>query len=430
VNVCKRCGKENQPHYRFCLTCGGELTREQVVSRATPSPFDPAAQAAMRQAPSAMPAPAPAPPPGPRTPTPAAGVPVLPLGTPKSGSSQQVVLGGPARPATGPVVPPPSPIGNELEWAWDAARPATTQMETQPAPAPPAPVAPAPVAPAPVAPAPPAPVVTADMAPVGSDPTPCPSCGHLVQAGFRFCGACGARIEPGAPAPAPASGGRTMFMAQGHAPVAPQPRGKLVLIRPDGTEGGTLALNEGETLVGRGLGAMFDGDAYLSPRHAQFVLNAAGLVVRDLHSLNGVFLKLGDEEEVGSGTIFRIGQELLRFDSIQPPMPIEDGTEVMGSPNPGFWGRLVVIVGRDVDGSAFPLFGDAVVLGRERGDILFPEDGYVSGTHARLSFRDGRVYLADLGSSNGTFLRALGERPVPSGAFLLMGQQLFKVTYT
>ena len=220
-----------------------------------------------------------------------------------------------------------------------------------------------------------------------------------------------------------------MFLG-GQRAMASQPRGKLILIRPDGTEGGALALNEGETVIGRGMGPMFDGDAYLSPRHAMFVLNAAGLVVSDLHSLNGVFIKLTDEEEIASGTIFRIGQELLRFDMIQPPAPLEDGTEILGSPNPGFWGRLVVIVGRDVDGSAFPLFGDAVVLGRERGDILFPEDGYVSGTHARISFRDGRVYLADLGSSNGTFLRIGGERPLPSGSFLLMGQQLFKVVYS
>ena len=77
---------------------------------------------------------------------------------------------------------------------------------------------------------------------------------------------------------------------------------------------------------------------------------------------------------------------------ISPPQPLEDGTEIMGTPNPGFWGRLSVIVGRDVDGSAFPLFGDAIVLGRERGDILFPEDGYVSGTHARISLRDEQVY--------------------------------------
>ena len=68
------------------------------------------------------------------------------------------------------------------------------------------------------------------------------------------------------------------------------------------------------------------------------------------------------------------------------------------------------------------------MLGRERGDILFPEDGYVSGTHAQLTLRDGQVYLSDLGSSNGTFFRIRGSRMVASGSLLLMGQQLFRAT--
>jgi pSer/pThr/pTyr-binding forkhead associated (FHA) protein len=174
---------------------------------------------------------------------------------------------------------------------------------------------------------------------------------------------------------------------------------------------------------------LFDADAYLSPRHAEFAIGSNGVVVRDQRSLNGVFIKITAEEPLESGDIFRIGQELLRFEVISPPQPLEDGTEIMGTPNPGFWGRLSVIVGRDVDGSAFPLFGDAIVLGRERGDILFPEDGYVSGTHARITLRDGAVYLADLGSSNGTFLRLRHERTIPTGSFVLMGQQLFRLEY-
>ena len=43
--------------------------------------------------------------------------------------------------------------------------------------------------------------------------------------------------------------------------------------------------------------------------------------------------------------------------------------------------------------------------------------------------RDGRVYLTDLGSSNGTFLRVRDNKPVPTGSLLLMGQQLFRVAY-
>jgi pSer/pThr/pTyr-binding forkhead associated (FHA) protein len=210
---------------------------------------------------------------------------------------------------------------------------------------------------------------------------------------------------------------------------ATAPRGRLVLIRPDGTEGGTHPVHDGETLIGRGQGTLFEADAYLSPRHAEFTATANGLVVRDLRSLNGVFLKISGDEALESGDIFRLGQELLRFEVISPPQPLEDGTEIMGTPNPGFWGRLSVIVGRDVDGSAFPLFGDAIVLGRERGDILFPEDGYVSGAHARVELRDGRIYLADLNSSNGTFVRVRGERAVKPGAAILMGQQLFRISY-
>jgi pSer/pThr/pTyr-binding forkhead associated (FHA) protein len=212
------------------------------------------------------------------------------------------------------------------------------------------------------------------------------------------------------------------------APVAePKPHGRITLIRPDGSEGGTHELEEGENRIGRAHGALFENDGYLSPLHAEIVVNAAGAVIRDLGSLNGVFCKMSGEEEVQSGDVFRIGQELLRFDAIAPPQPLEDGTEIMGSPNPGYWGRLSVIIGKDIDGSAYPLFGDAVTIGRERGDINFPDDGYVSGVHARITQREGKTYLTDLGSSNGTFVRLHGERVVQDGAFLLFGQQLFRL---
>src|SRR6185295_8665433 len=78
------------------------------------------------------------------------------------------------------------------------------------------------------------------------------------------------------------------------------PRGRLVLIRPDGTEGGTHPLHDGETLIGRGQGTLFEADAYLSPRHAEFRTGANGLTVRDLRSLNGIFLKIAADESLES----------------------------------------------------------------------------------------------------------------------------------
>lgn len=267
----------------------------------------------------------------------------------------------------------------------------------------------------------------------GEPATECPSCSAPIQGGKAFCGRCGHRLRanssPGpAPAPAPAAPAASprTYTAQ---PVKSVPQGHLTLVRPDGSEGGQHPISSGDNLIGRGQGSLFDADPYLSPRHAEFLLTPEGLNVRDLKSLNGVFVKLTEEESLGSGSIFRIGQELLRFDVISPPEPLEDGTDIIGTPNPGYWGRISVIVGRDVDGPAFPIFEEAIVLGRERGDILFPEDGYVSATHARISVREGMVYLQDLGSSNGTFIRLEASRDIPTGSLLLMGQQLFRVSY-
>jgi pSer/pThr/pTyr-binding forkhead associated (FHA) protein len=263
------------------------------------------------------------------------------------------------------------------------------------------------------------------------DIIPCPNCGKPVVATYAFCGSCGQRMKGSGAAAggAPQASARTMHLGSVSPSARAAPRGHLTLIRPDGTEGGVHPLQDGENLIGRGQGSLFDADPYLSPRHAEFAFTDEGLMVRDLRSLNGVFIKILQEEKLESGDVFRIGQELLRFDVITPPAPLEDGTETIGTPNPGFWGRISVIVGRDVDGPAFPLFDETVVLGRERGDILFPEDGYVSGTHAQLTLRDGQVYLSDLGSSNGTFFRIRGSRSVASGNLLLMGQQLFRASY-
>jgi pSer/pThr/pTyr-binding forkhead associated (FHA) protein len=405
--TCKSCGKENQDHYKFCLGCGGKL--EPAPAAGTPGPAagtpGPVAPTPMEIAKTVLP-------PQP-TSTTAAGelqaeanrIAPKPKGGIPWGDSPKMP------PVMAPFNLPPNPLANN---ATNGPRVPTSPTGTPALEA---------VIPAAASPAAPAPAAGASV---------CPTCGKPVQPGFAFCGSCGTRMAK-APSGAAAALGvqKTMFgsgMAPTPAPVA-APRGRLVLIRPDGTEGGTHPLHDGETLIGRGQGTLFEADAYLSPRHAEFTVTPNGLVVRDLRSLNGVFLKITGDEALESGDIFRLGQELLRFEVISPPQPLEDGTEIMGTPNPGFWGRLSVIVGRDVDGSAFPLFGDAIVLGRERGDILFPEDGYVSGTHARISLVEGQVILSDLGSSNGTFLRLRHERTIPNGAFILMGQQLFRVEF-
>jgi pSer/pThr/pTyr-binding forkhead associated (FHA) protein len=369
VIVCPRCSKENQDHYKFCLGCGAELPRDaakkEFVARAATT--DP------------------------------------PIAPPRDRNLQFAAT------QQGDVSMAPIPAA--------AAVPAIVA-------APPAPVA----APAPQRPPP----AAAKPAPASQAVHSCPACGNPVPPDFKFCGTCGHRLTPGGASPAAAVEAAPVAAAAvaPAAVAAGAPRGNLVLINPDGSEGASFQLGDGVTQIGRNTGRMFGGDAYLSPVHATFTFAADGCSVRDEQSLNGVYVRIARDVPVrlGSGDIFRIGQEIIRYEAIAPA-DVVDGVEAMGSPNPGLLGRLSLVIGRSTIGNAYTIASDGMHIGRERGDVIFPEDGYVSGLHCRIHHDGSGVVLTDVGSSNGTFLRVRGERKLVTGDLLLLGQQLFRLTF-
>ncbi len=275
-------------------------------------------------------------------------------------------------------------------------------------------------APAPVLP----PVAAAAAAAPASGAVVCGDCNHANAPTNRFCASCGAKLaKPAAaatPSPAPVA-----------APAASATTSVLLTaLRADGSEAGSYTLPPGPSaMIGRDTGAIFAGDSYLSPRHATFNLKNSKLSVRDESSLNGIYRKLRRDDPItlGFGHVFRIGQEIMRIETLTTVAPTADGVERLGSPSKGYVARLALITGRDTAGNTFPIPEAGLHLGRERGDILFPEDGYVSGLHCRLVWEKGQIVLTDLGSSNGTFVRLTGETELVDNDILLMGQQLFRI---
>lgn len=248
----------------------------------------------------------------------------------------------------------------------------------------------------------------------------CPQCGHVNSTAFKFCASCGFNLSKVAPAAAPAP--------EPVAPAAAPAAGwTLTVLRADGSDAGTFDVPGQPTVVGRETGVIFGGDSYLSPKHAKLTTRGGKLFVEDAGSLNGTYIRLKRDapEYLADGQMFRIGQEIIRFERLNG-QPAADGVEHMGSPATGYIGRIVLITGRDADGSAYPIPQTGIHIGRERGHVLFPEDGYVSGLHCTLADQESRMMLTDLGSSNGTFVRITGEREVLDGDILLMGQQLFR----
>ncbi|MET0387110.1 MAG: hypothetical protein ABW321_14175, partial [Polyangiales bacterium] len=241
--VCPRCSKENQDHYKFCLGCGSELPREVAAPRALspqtpPSSALASAQAAVEEAIQSV---------SPAAAGPEKGLPFArtqqgdepssrsapePVPAPAAAAAPVVAFGGGGNGASAlsaaAVSVPPVSFGSS------AREPASY-----------------------------------------AGPNSCPACGNPVPVDFKFCGTCGHRMPAAAQAPAPQPQATSIGAA------AKPTRGSLIVINPDGTEGGVFPLAEGSSSVGRNHSALFAADAYLSPTHATFTLHGATCNVVD-----------------------------------------------------------------------------------------------------------------------------------------------------
>ena len=77
-------------------------------------------------------------------------------------------------------------------------------------------------------------------------------------------------------------------------------------------------------------------------------------------------------------------------------------------------------------GETYSLSHGDLMLGRVEGDVTFSHDGYMSGRHASVIERNGRYYLKDENSRNGTFIRISSEVELKPGDTFLIGKQLLR----
>ncbi len=208
-------------------------------------------------------------------------------------------------------------------------------------------------------------------------------------------------------------------------------RAKLVLIKGDGLDGVSFTLAGEEHIAGRENAALsFDEDPFLSPTHANFFYRDGELIVRDESNANGVFIRIRGNRSVNAGDRFLVGEQVIEIqDQAASEVPIaeSDGTYYYTSPTPKGRCRLVQILRGGGTGIAYIPSDEIVSLGREQNDINFPDDPFISGHHAQVSFSQNKVTLTDLGSKNGTFLKVNQESHLEHGDYVFMGQQLLRV---
>jgi pSer/pThr/pTyr-binding forkhead associated (FHA) protein len=243
----------------------------------------------------------------------------------------------------------------------------------------------------------------------------CPACRAPNPEDTRFCVQCGERLDAEA--------------ASDSTEAIPDDL-ELVCIRDDGSDGKAISIHSETTIIGRDGDQRFPTDEFLNPRHARLVVEEGELHVEDLHSLNGTFIKIRGEVQLKPGDTFLMGRQVLRFEEIEEDFEEDktspDGTRYMGSPPPEGAYKVLQLGAGDLIQDVYCLPESGVVLGREKGDIVFPRDKFMSGRHARI-VTDDTCYLVDLNSSNGTWIKLWKKTKLEDDDYLFMGQQLFRV---
>ena len=172
----------------------------------------------------------------------------------------------------------------------------------------------------------------------------------------------------------------------------------------------------------------------MAERHMRLSYENSTLMVEDLGSMNGVYLRIDGPVELADGMRFRIGNQVIAFrhpGAFQAVLPAQspDGEE--------FWSRdleplafLDLIRPDNTPGLRFPITKpDQVVIGREGPgvDLALVNDKLVSAPHARVRAANGHYLLEDMNSRNGTFAQVVGAAPLKSGDILLVGRVLLRV---
>ena len=215
----------------------------------------------------------------------------------------------------------------------------------------------------------------------------------------------------------------------------PQVEASITEVKPDGSTGMTTQIIK-ETFIGSGESDLrYPTDALLAPLHASLAVKEAKLRLKDLGSPNGTFIKQRQDSELKAGDVFLIGRTLFRITIQSMDEAVNQGslqgTLMMKSPPKLTRGPVtakleqIQLTGEVIQ--EFSLDKPETTLGRVNGDLMFDQDPYMSGTHARILAQPGRFLLQDMKSRNGVYRRIRDDVELADGDEFFLGEQLFRV---
>jgi len=145
-----------------------------------------------------------------------------------------------------------------------------------------------------------------------------------------------------------------------------------------------------------------------------------------------VYLRVRGSVSVDPEDFFLAGEQVFRVDGAPKlnDVPGPDGTYFYSSPKHHSPFRITQILQGGAFGMTVCARSSSLQIGREGGDLNFPTDLYMSGSHCKLEEGPGGLSLTDMGSRNGTYVRLKAERELGHGDYLFIGRKLLRVEIT
>jgi class 3 adenylate cyclase/pSer/pThr/pTyr-binding forkhead associated (FHA) protein len=201
--------------------------------------------------------------------------------------------------------------------------------------------------------------------------------------------------------------------------------------RPDGSPGKECSLGLEGLTIGRSQGDLqFPDDSRLQPLHARLYMDGPELMVENLSGSLDLMVRLAEPHTLQDGDHIKLGRRIFRFvvqaDALAAAAAsgtrISDLSTLLKRPP----AELLQLLPPSLSPMRVPLSDQSVIFGRDRGHYTFPDDTFMSRSHARIYQRGEDFFLEDLGSRNGTFVHVAERARVSPGSAVLAGRQLLE----
>jgi pSer/pThr/pTyr-binding forkhead associated (FHA) protein len=275
----------------------------------------------------------------------------------------------------------------------------------------------------------PDPVGAAAVEDPGSDKIRCNECGASSPKGYRFCISCGAALkstrEPGK---------QTKPLGDEMAAMQPAQRTKALeprVVSPKPGAAEAVAVVQDLVTCDRCGNQCSANEAFCkycgAPLGKAAKPSSRGAAPPRPKTKDG-------EQKIDGGDPFPLAgkpSEGRRAPPARPAVGKESGARTRPEPPRGaedeeVTGRLVVIVEDGSEGRTIELRGRQMDIGSSDGDIILPEDRYLSPRHARFFRQDAQWYLRNLDSVNGVFRRLRKQTQLRDRDLVLLGLEVLQ----